>query len=76
MVPPNSETICQFYDLLHRQEGLLLGSCTPVPRVVGYGPTNLDTTQFRPAANCWGTKYSAADGVLPHLTREGEGLPP
>jgi hypothetical protein len=59
----------------HPLDGRLRGDCwVLVPRVslvVGYGPTNLDTTLFPRAANGWGTKYPVPDMVLPLLAEGG-----
>jgi hypothetical protein len=44
------------------------------PQATGYGPKNLDTGQFPPAANDWKTKYPILDMAPPVLAEE-EGPP-
>jgi hypothetical protein len=59
----------------HPLDGMLGGYCRGlVPRVslaTGYGPTNLDITQFPPVANGWGIKYSIPDMIPPLLAKGG-----
>jgi hypothetical protein len=62
----------------HPLNGRLGGYCQGllprVPRGAGYGPANMDTTLFLPAANSWGTKYPVPD-MVPPLLAEWEGPP-
>jgi hypothetical protein len=55
-----------------KARGLLSGLVPWVPWPTSYGPTNLDTTLFPPAANDWGTKGPIPDMVSPPLAK-GEG---
>jgi hypothetical protein len=57
-----------------RLEGYYRGLVPQLPQVTGYSPTNLDTTQFSPMINGWGTKYPVSD-MAPPLLAEGEGPP-
>jgi hypothetical protein len=58
----------------HKLNGRLGGYYhVPVPQVsqaTGYGPTDLDTPRFPPAANGWGTTYSIPDMVPPLMAEE------
>jgi hypothetical protein len=62
----------------HPLDGSLRVYCRGlVPQVLwatSYGPINMDTTLFPPAANGWETKHPVLDIVLVLLT-EGEGPP-
>jgi hypothetical protein len=46
------------------------GLVPQVPRATGYGPKNLDTTQFPLVANGWGTKYPVPNMAPPLLDEE------
>jgi hypothetical protein len=51
---------------------LVSGPVPRVPRAIGYGPRNLVTTKFPPAANSWRTKYSIPN-MVPHILTKGRG---